>query len=291
MKQTIIIIAFILLLTTSRVDGQTVSGEENDRLTKGQEIINQARKAIDKGNVLKALKSFYINIDKTPPGEALYGTEISITLPDKIRVTDNLVGFKVFRTVSGGKFSEDSQMTLDGETMPSLRQMGGQPVKPSMPSYIEENVSKERSDYLKENPDELNKLLMESRLWSDIFPILLFNPLNSDVKYEYVGKAESASQRADIVDVKSNFYRKIRLFFDEKTHLLLMMTVRIDTKQLASTDKYYYSDYQLTDGLLIAKSVKCENDQVSKDENRKKTYNPTPPVIKEVKINSNLKVN
>ncbi len=216
-------------------------------------------------------------------------SEILIETPDKIKVVYDRGNYKRFQIVNGGKYSEDSEMNLNGE-MVSMRKLGKLLSKPDMPIYVEEILPKERVEYLKKNPDELNKLLMEDGFWSNIFPILLSNPLNKDVKYEYVGKAESDNQRADIVDVKSNFYRKIRLFFDEKTHLLLMMTKTLDRANSAFTEKYYFSDYQLTDGLLVAKNVKTENEEVFKDGSAKKTYGPFQTFIKEVKISSNLKI-
>jgi hypothetical protein len=291
MKRAIKITFLLLFLTTNWIYAQTDPGKDTEKLKKGQEILNQARKAIDKGNVLDNLKSFYVNIDNSLPAGNYNGKEVSIVMPDKIREVSDLGNFKVFRIVNGGKYSEDSQMTLGGEIMPSLRQMGGQPPKPNIPSYIEEVLPKERLEYLKKNPDELNKLMLEAGFWSDIFPILLTNPLNTNVKYEYVGKAESAKQRADIVDVKSNFYRKIRLIFDENTHLLLMMTFELDLAKLTTIQKYYFSNYQLTDGLLVAKTIKQEGEEVFKDGSEKKTYNPPSPVIKEIKINSNQKAN
>lgn len=288
MKQTIKIISLLLFLTTNWLYAQTGSSIESSKSERGREIVSQARKAIDRGNGLTNLKSFYINIDNTLPGQTYSGMEISIVMPDKIKVISDLGNFKVFKIVSGGKYSEDSEMNLNGEIY-SSRKMGGAAPKPKMPQYIEEALSKERVEYLKKNPDELNKLFMEDAFWSSVFPILLTNPLNSDVTYEYVGKAESANQRADIVDVKSNFFRKIRLFFDEKTHLLLMMTKELDRTKSVFTERYYFSNYQLTDGLLVARSVKRESDDVFKDGSAKKTYNPPSPNIKEIKINSNLK--
>lgn len=69
-----------------------------------------------------------------------------------------------------------------------------------------------------------------------------------------------------------------------------MMTKTLDRANSTFTEKYYFSDYQLTDGLLVAKSVKTENEEVFKNGSAKKTYGPFQLVIKEIKINSNLKV-
>lgn len=287
MKHTIKTIFLLLFLTTNWIYAQTDSDKDAAKLEKGQEIVNLARKAIDKGSGLDNLKSFYINIDESVPG-ADFRFEISLATPDKIRIDTILGGTKTIRVFKGGKYAEDSEMIINGEPM-SMRSIGAPAYKPKIPQYIEETLPKERVEYLKKNPDELNKLFMEETFWSNVFPILLINPLNADIKYEYVGKAESAAQRADVVDVKSNFFRKIRLFFDENTHLLLMLTKELNSTKSVYTEKYYFSDYQLMNGLLIAKTVKRESELAFKDGSGKKNYGLKEVVIKEIKINSNLK--
>jgi len=288
MKYTVKTIFLLLFLTTNWAFAQTDSDKVAAKLERGQEIINQARKAFDKGNVLQNLKSFYLNVGNTISGNITTETEFSIVTPDKIRFVYISEPSRTIKIINGSKYSEDSELSVNGETY-SERKMGRPPLPTKIPSYIEEVLSKEKVEYLKKNSDELNKLLMEESLWTNVFPILLTNPLNTDVKYEYVGKAESADKRADIIDVKSNFYRKIRLFFDENTHLLLMMTRTLDRSKSTFTEKYYFSDYQLTDGLLVAKTIKKESENVSKDGSGRKTYGPSQTVIKEIKINSNLK--
>lgn len=288
MKQTIKTVFLLLFLMTNWVSAQTDPAKDAVKLERGEEIINQARRAIDKDNILQNLRSIYLNIDKSSSGVD-FSSEISILMPDKIRVDSILAGFRTIKVSNGGKYSEDSEMSINGEPL-SMKSIGAPSPKMKFPAFLEDVLSDERIEYLKKNPDELKKVVfMGEDLWRYVFPILLSNPLNTDVKYEYVGKAESANRRADIVDVKSDFYRKIRLFFDENTHLLLMMTEELDSKRSVFTERYYFSDYQPTSGLLIAKSVKKESDEVFKDGSGKKTYNSPPPVIKEIKINPNLK--
>lgn len=192
MKYAIKIILLLLFLTTNWIYAQDVSRKESSSMERGQEILNQARKAIDKGGVLQNLKSLYLKVDLALPGRGQNNLEISIETPDKIKVVYDRGNYKRFQIVNGGKYSEDSEMNLNGE-MVSMRKLGKPPSKPDMPVYFEEVLSKEKVDYLKKNPDELNKLSVEETLWSDIFPILLSNSLNKDVTYEYVGKAESAN--------------------------------------------------------------------------------------------------
>ncbi len=68
MKLIIRILFFLLVITTNWVYAQTDYGKDSVKLERGQEIVNQARKAIDKGNVLQNLKSLYLNVDRTLPG-------------------------------------------------------------------------------------------------------------------------------------------------------------------------------------------------------------------------------
>lgn len=288
MRHTVKTIFLLLLLTTNWAYAQTDSDKDATKLAKGQEIVIRAHNAIDKGNILQNLKSFYLNVESSISENISTGTEFSFLTPDKIRIVNISEPSKIIKIINGNKYSDDSELIVNGETY-STRRMGRPQLPTKMPAYIEEAVSKEKAEYLKKNPDELNKIFMEESLWSNVFPILLTNPLNQDVKYEYVGKAESAGKRADIVDVKSNFYRKIRLFFDENTHLLLMMTKTLDRAKSTFTEKYYFSDYQLTGGLLVPKIIKKESENVSTDGSGKKTYGPYQIFIREIKINSNLK--
>ena len=240
--------------------------------------------------MLQDLKSFYLSVDDTNSMQLYSGSEFSIVFPDKIRLVSILGPSKIIKILNNGKYLEDSELNVDGQVY-SERKMGRTPSKPRMPSYIEEALPKDKVEFLKNNPDELNKLLLEENFWIDVFPILLTNPLNANVKYEYVGKAESPTQKADIVDIKSDFFRKIRLFFDENTHLLLMMTSRLDLVNSEVTEKFYFSNYELANGIMVAKGIKKESESVAKDGSGKKSYGPRQSVIKEVKINSNLKAN
>ncbi len=289
MKLTIISILFLLISITNGNYAQEIVKKDISKLERGQEIINLARKAIDKGNGLDKLKTFYINIDHTTPGQWEFTTEISIILPGKVKDVTTFGATKSYEVFEEGKYSEDSEMFLNGKAYSAAR--GGRPlIKPKIPPYFKEIFSKEKIQYLENNPDKLRILSMEAAMWSDIFPILLFNPINTDVEYEYVGKAESAKQRADIIDVKSDFYRKIRLFFDEKTHLLLMMTQELDKPESKYIEKRYFSGYETVDGLLIAKRIGVDAEEIYKDGREKKVYKPSPRTYKEIKINPKVNI-
>lgn len=81
-------------------------------------------------------------------------------------------------------------------------------------------------------------------LKKDTFPKLFPVTLNSwylPLDFYYIGIAESNDGRANIIEAISNDATTYRLFFDEKTNLLLMMTRTFTNKENQKTEqKYYY---------------------------------------------------
>ena len=269
MKITLAIISCVLLIT-SFSHAQNDSNKNADAFERGQQIINQARKAIDKDNVLQNLKSFFITFDETIPGGLPYmGTDISIVMPDKVKIITDYNGkTKFIKTVSEGKYSEDSEMILNGEVY-SMQSIGA----PSSKSAMSE---KEGKAYIR------------SILSDKLLPLLLFNPLNSEIKFEYVGKAEVSGQVADMVKAKSPFTSVgTTLFFDGKTHLLIMKIDENDTDEQHWIKRKFFSDYKPADGVLIPRVIQGDYEITDKKTSERKTGTSTPVFVKEVKINRN----
>ena len=139
--------------------------------------------------------------------------------------------------------------------------------------------------------------------WLTIFPILLETPWTSAATFEYAGKAEAEGTKADIIDVKSLGTKKIQLFFDEKSHLLLMMTVKNevekDKSKVNEDYKYFYSNYENVDGILVAKKITVEgNTKFVTDKSvmgykikGRNTESSSQIEIKGIKINPTFKAN
>lgn len=94
-----------------------------------------------------------------------------------------------------------------------------------------------------------------------LFPIVLEKFDCVPMEFDFVGIAESTDGRASVIGAVSQQGVTHKLFFDEKTHLLLMMfqvAVLQDGKKRER--RYFYSDYKTMGGLLVPTVVKIEID-------------------------------
>lgn len=120
-----------------------------------------------------------------------------------------------------------------------------------------------------------------------------FFPWDAKKQFKYLGKAKIGERKADILELVATKKEeaeagKLRLFFDEKTHLLLMATADMTTPKGVGTAKFFFSDYQLMDGLLIAKKLNTEASIKGNDGSKQRTVQKI--IIKDFKINPVFKV-
>lgn len=135
----------------------------------------------------------------------------------------------------------------------------------------------------------IDKNYFINNIWIYIFPIYLDNSFDKEAKFKYIGKAASTTVRADIVEIKSDSLKlETRMFFDENTHLLLMMTVSSpkENKINKATKSYYYSNYKLVNGILVPQLIKTKEFYISRKDFREETIE----IQKETEIIS-IKVN
>lgn len=101
------------------------------------------------------------------------------------------------------------------------------------------------------------------------------HPFEKTVKFEYVGKAKSNDRMANVIDVKPANGKTYRLLLDSETNYLLMMIVSFkenNDRFVGDIEaKYYFSERELTGGLLIPKKIKVEE---------KITPDGKPPVVR-----------
>lgn len=103
------------------------------------------------------------------------------------------------------------------------------------------------------------------------FPVYLF--FCEDLSFDYLGVAKSGEQNADILATSIGENYKIKLFFDQKTNLLLMMSAKyIDSKSGEEIEqKYFFSDYNEKNGVKFAhKIIIQENGEVIEERDIKK---------------------
>ncbi|HSK71274.1 MAG TPA: hypothetical protein VK892_06235, partial [Pyrinomonadaceae bacterium] len=93
-----------------------------------------------------------------------------------------------------------------------------------------------------------------------LFPILLDSSDCFPYNFSYIGVAESKDGRANMIEAVSSDNITYRLFFDEKTNLLLLLTKTwINKANVKRELKYFYSNYKNIEGLQIASTVKIED--------------------------------
>jgi hypothetical protein len=152
--------------------------------------------------------------------------------------------------VNGEKFSFKTDTINDGKRL-DLEALFNDPIIPaSLRKQLKE--AQEKSKPTKES--------IQKKVFAQLFPVFLNMDWMKDKTFIYIGKAEAGDKKADILEVESNTGRQTRYFFDDKTHLLLMITDEISKDGKSSKTTTYFDDYQLFDGLLVAKKVNVETE-------------------------------
>ena len=266
-----------------------VNAQESVKIEKGKQIIEEAGRIIQKNSTSSGINGIYLKISSSINGVST-SQEFSYHSPDKLYNTYSSVqNAKSITIWNGNKRFEDYEMILNGKV---IRQSvidaylakvktSGKGTSPDKSKVTEKkaNVS----------PDD-SKIKFLENMWYHIFPVILQAPFEPTAQFVYIGKAEAANQqRANIVDVKSDYSKKIRLFFDEKTHLLLMMNVTTDKGNgIQYQERYYYSDYQPTNGLLVAKQIQRESREIDINTKSEKKLGNSFTTVGEFELNPKL---
>ncbi len=174
--------------------------------TKAQQLVNQARAAIG-GNKLKSIQSLSVEgaYRRTIGQMEMSGElELDMLLPDKMMKTERMRPIPTFEitrieTINGDNVWEDRQQ--HGGVV--LMHSGG-----SEPKKAQEAMQQGiRSEF--------------ARL---TIGMLLTTLSSFPVEYSFAGEAIAPDGKADVLDVKGASGFKMRLFLDQKTHRLLMLT-------------------------------------------------------------------
>ncbi|HEX8637366.1 MAG TPA: hypothetical protein VF692_04840, partial [Pyrinomonadaceae bacterium] len=113
------------------------------------------------------------------------------------------------------------------------------------------------------------------------FPVLLFS--GDELNFEYAGVARSGDQNADVLTTSVADSYRIKLFFDQKSRQLLLMSARfLEPKTGEEIEhKYFFSDYKKENGINFAhKIIIHENGEIIEERD-----------IKAVEINPKLESN
>jgi hypothetical protein len=225
---------------------------------RAQEVLGQARAALGGEGRLQAIKSFSISWRLRrlmPNGDQDAGeVHFDFLLPDKFAKSETL-------NLSGNEGQIVNRSLLNGDqAWNDLRSANPEIPIMDMRSGGPEDQIALREGLRKEQASQLLQLLL---LPSASFP---FN-------FTYAGEAEAEDGRADVIDAKGPNDFMMRLFFDKKTHRLLlasyheapvMLTMQPskpakrstqssphDDKQQDIEVQLRFSDYRAEDGILL----------------------------------------
>lgn len=290
--------------------GNLFAQSETAKSERGKNLVKLAREKLFKETKPENVKSLQISlteeilIESTNQVEGksdlkrsrrdFIENEISLGLPNNVKTVSVIYGkvnpaenfTKLESVFDGTDFSNFTDTVSNG------RKLDLSALIASLPSSVPDSVKKQTSSILNQKPEK--NIYLED-LWVNIFPRLLAFPWDSSIEYIYVGKAQSGDIKADVVELKSAFKSNIKLFFDEKTNLLLMMTVQKgEGEKKSETNTYYFSNYELTNGILTAKKISIRGSSI--DKNRREieglpaTLSSETKTIGEVTV-KDLKVN
>ena len=202
---TLLLPGLFLLLSTS-------SALAND--ARATEILKQAREAIGGEERLQKLEALNINGQyRRVFGERQMGgeREISIALPNKYFVEDSMnpggmsTAMINYRGLNGERAWSGS--SGGGGMVFRMSGPGGQQVSP-------------------EQMEASLRRIFQAEFTRYLLVMTLAPPTSLAVEYKYAGESDVDGEQADVVDVTGADNFSVRLFFDKKNHLPLLLSYR-----------------------------------------------------------------
>ena len=200
----------LLLLFVSLICFQTALAND----ARAEEVLKQAREAIG-GEKLQKIESLYINGQyRRVFGDRQMGgdREISISLPNKYLVEDamNAGGLSTSMVNTRGLNGERAWSGSSGGGGMIIRMGGGPGGAQPSPEQLE---AAQRRMYTA----EFSRYLLA---------MILTPPPSLAVEFKYAGESDVEDVPADVIDVTGPDRFSVRLFFDKKTHLPLLLSYR-----------------------------------------------------------------
>jgi hypothetical protein len=199
------------LLTLVLLSASSVFADDS----RAQEILKQARTAIGGEEQLQKIQSLHINGQyRRIFGERQMGgdREISISLPNKYLVEDamNAGGLSTTLINTRGLNGDRAWNASSGGGGAMVFRMGGPGGQQATPEQLEAGL---RRIYTA----EFSRYLLA---------MILTPPPSLSVEYKYAGESEVEDVQADVIDVTGPDNFSIRIFFDKKSHLPLLLSYR-----------------------------------------------------------------
>jgi len=218
---------------------------------------------------VESASRYNVRKEKLKPGiipSYEYKTELWVQKPNRIKL-------KTLTNYPGGS-SQLTEKTIFEQTAKTSTM-----VKNPSDNGFSPFILQERGDPKRNEEILLQKVKYEA--FSLSFPIFLFSDEN--LSFEYLGVAKSGEQNADILATSIADNYKIKLFFDQKTRQLLLMSTRfVEPKTGEEIEhKYFFSEYKEENGINFAhKVIIHENGEIIEERD-----------IKRIELNPKLESN
>lgn len=284
-------VVFLVLFFSLSIFSQEKADIKDERIVKGQQIIENARKEIGIDQLISNLNSFQVSIKSISDlveFVAVNTKEISIMLPGRIRSgysTEKPSESKTTSIWNGGNYKKLLEfVAFDGRR--DVQDVTNRELNGNLSKFVKDPATLEKIKKAKSiNPKER----LNNDLWSEVFPLILIHPFDKQAEFRYVGKAESPTGTANVVDTTTESGRSIRLLFDSKTNYLLSMIEKYKSFDGDYEIKYYYSNRLSVDNVLIPKKIKVEYKFTPTGKETRLTYNYND--VLEFKLNPKFKPN
>jgi hypothetical protein len=264
--RSILALVFMFCLVSAQDKTLTVNVKGNE----AKQILEKARKVVSKKISVDDVKSFTCNTE-----ESFQGSAFGRTIQGKRKIATDFAAPDKIRQNTVGDYStnqENSTYVLNGAKFSSK-------VDVFVNGQLQQNMN-----FGIDKDSQISKLKSDAFLL--LFPITLDASWYVPLEFQYIGQAESKDGKAEVIEAVTPTQVKYRLFFDIDTHLLLMMTENWIEESKPTENKYFFSNYQEKEGLLIATKIITErNGKVAQEKEIKNLkVNPTfKPGLFEVK--------
>lgn len=205
MREKLLIVLLIAVAVVAELFPNVSAQEAAD---KAQQILAAARTAIG-GEKLKSLQSLSVEGEfRRSMGQMeMSGTlNVDMLMPDKVlrtEVMNMMGGIEITRleAVNGDKVWEDQQQGGGGGGVVMIRRG-------------------------RANDPKASEDMIRSEALRTSFGFLLNTPSSLPATFAYAGEAEAPEGKADVLDAKVPAGPALRLYFDQKSHRLLMLSYK-----------------------------------------------------------------
>jgi hypothetical protein len=202
----------LLLLTLVLLIAPVALANDDAR---AQEILKQARQAIGGDEQLQKIQGLQINGQyRRTFGDRQMGgdREISILLPNKYLVEDAM-------NAGGLSTAMINTRALNGDQAWSGNSGGGGGMIFRMSGPGGQQMSPEQME-------EIQRRIYTAEFSRYLLAMILTPPPSLAVEYKYAGESDVEDVQADVIDVNGPNNFSVRVFFDKKSHIPLLLSYR-----------------------------------------------------------------